>query len=273
MHRGGCNLYRDVIYGPRDQTERACAKNGRICSQHQRLTTRTGRDAWLMVLPDPVRNIVTRRDNDCKNDLRFIFDALKQHPLETGDWVILILIDEVIKETRGLAIQKWYTNLRRDLKACLSSQPLFLNQVDNSLTPAVLISELDEWKRVHHEVQMSLNELDIYWKDLYACRYKFDREKLDDIGYGWQSRCIPVLKDIPDRWKLQYAQSPSLDNLREQTGSLFEMTSLLMSVEDNGYHFKQLCLRFGELRGTFWDALNTADGKILVLITHLRSRI
>jgi len=83
------------------------------------LSTHTGRDAWLMNLPPNVRNLITRRDEHCKIDLAFIIDAIQSLQLQDGRWPILILLDALLLETKGLAVGPKISILRQEIQKYL----------------------------------------------------------------------------------------------------------------------------------------------------------
>jgi hypothetical protein len=85
-----------------------------LCS-HPPLTTRDGRDAWLMNLPSGVRDLVPRRHDRCKDDLAFIIDAVQSLQLADGRWPILILIDALLPEMENLRTGHDLKVLRRKI--------------------------------------------------------------------------------------------------------------------------------------------------------------
>ena len=56
---------------------------------------------------------------------------------------------------------------------------------------------------------------------------KRDLDNLKRASDRWQELCVPGLKTVPDKWGLQYAYDTVLDDLREQTSMLNEITELL----------------------------------------------
>lgn len=95
------------------------------------LTTRAGRDAWLLNLPDSVRNLIIRRHENCRFDLAFIIDAVRSQQLVDGRWPLLILIDALLPEMEGLAVAQELSVLRKEIEkpleppGRLDSSPIF----------------------------------------------------------------------------------------------------------------------------------------------------
>jgi len=147
--------------------------------------------------------------------------------------------------------------------------------VVTSTNPIDLFAELVEWKLIHNESQMLLNALNIPFDYLTSYRFKPDPEKLHDAGYKWQELCVSKLKACPDKWNLQYAYTPALDDLQTQTLSprLNEITRQLMRITIHGPEFNVIYLQLAELKGTLWNILNVADKRIMVLIEALKAKI
>ena len=83
------------------------------------LRTRAGRDAWLARnLPRNIQDQI-RRDDNCRNDLTFIIDAVQNLQLRDGRWLILILIDDVLDEVRDLTITQKLSHLRWQIQRSL----------------------------------------------------------------------------------------------------------------------------------------------------------
>lgn len=139
-----------------------------------------------------------------------------------------------------------------------------------STSPADLIAELAEWKLVHNEAQALLSVIGIPLDYLTDCRFSPDRTKLDDAGFKWQRLCVPKLKDVPDRWGLERAYTPAIDDLRDRASRRGEITRKLMQIEPTGKEFTDLYLQFEEFRGILWDLLTAADKRIMVLIETLQ---
>jgi len=74
------------------------------------LRERKSRDAWLVRnLPRNVQNLITPRDDHCKNDLTFIINVVQGLQLEDDRWAILILVDDLLNELQGVK----FDDLRR----------------------------------------------------------------------------------------------------------------------------------------------------------------
>lgn len=152
-------------------------------------------------------------------------------------------------------------------------QPLLVSGVVSSTRVDDLIQELVEWKLIHNELQELWNLLHIPLEYLTICRFRQDSDTLDQAGYKWQELCVPKLRSVPDKWNLQYAYSPALDSLREQTSRLDEITRQLMRTDVRDPEFKELYLQFEELKGILWDLLTAADKRIMALVETLQPMI
>jgi len=83
------------------------------------LRERAGRDAWLARnLPRNVQDQI-RRDDNCRNDLTFIVDAVQNLQLKDGRWLTLNLIDDVLDKMRGTIIAQELSRLRREIQRSL----------------------------------------------------------------------------------------------------------------------------------------------------------
>jgi len=93
-----------------------------LLASHPPLTTRAGRDAWLMNLPDDIRNLILARHEHCKTDLAFIIDAVKGlQLLEDGRRPISILIDASLSEMVNLTSGQKLKELRQKIEEDSSS--------------------------------------------------------------------------------------------------------------------------------------------------------
>ena len=136
--------------------------------------------------------------------------------------------------------------------------------------PFDMVAELTEWKLVHSESQLLLNALRIPLDYLTIYRFNHDPDRLDEAGYKWQELCVRRLRSVPDKWNLQYAYTPVLDDLRAQTSSLDEITRQLMQTDIQRPDFKTVYFQLTELRGILWDILTAADKRITALIEALK---
>jgi energy-coupling factor transporter ATP-binding protein EcfA2 len=84
-----------------------------------RLRERAGRDAWLSKsLPSNVEDQI-RRHNNCKNDLTFIIDGVQNIRLQDDRWVILILLDDLLNELRGITLGDNIEDMREKIAVTL----------------------------------------------------------------------------------------------------------------------------------------------------------
>jgi endonuclease G len=95
----------------------------RLFCGYQRLSTRAGRDAWLTSLPLPVRNLISRRDDNCRTDLAFICDAVYDKQLQDGRWPLLILIEDVLSDVEGTVLSKKLSVLHQRIQSSLGASP------------------------------------------------------------------------------------------------------------------------------------------------------
>jgi len=149
-------------------------------------------------------------------------------------------------------------------------QPLLVSGVVSKTELSDLIHELMEWKLIHNDSQELLTALSIPFDYLTICRFRPDLDALEQAGYKWQELCVSKLRSVPDKWNLQYAYTPALDSLREQTLSLDEITRQLMRMEVRDPEFRPVYSQLAELKGTLWDVLTAADKRIMVLVEALQ---
>ena len=83
------------------------------------LTTREGRDAWLLNLPQGVRNLIVRRHEHYKIDIAFIIDAIQGVQLQDGRWALLILLGALSPEVKGLRLENELAELRQKVQEIL----------------------------------------------------------------------------------------------------------------------------------------------------------
>jgi len=103
-----------------------CALDGQLRTElinllcnYPPLTTRDGRDAWLLNLPPGIRDLIIRRHDHCQIDLAFIVDAVQSQQLVDGRWPILILIDALLPGTQSLAVGQRLSALYQEIKKSL----------------------------------------------------------------------------------------------------------------------------------------------------------
>jgi nucleoside phosphorylase len=163
----------------------------------------------------------------------------------------------------------------------LENEELYIQQSHDTFQPhqlpdnvfGAIAAELSEWILIHNDSQTLLNVLNIPFDYLTSYRFEPDHTKLDEAGFKWQKLCVPKLRDISNRWQLQFANTPLLDDLREQTSRSKEITEQLMQIETEGAEFNYLYLRFEELRGVLWELLIASDKRMQILMKKLKSEI
>jgi hypothetical protein len=136
-----------------------------------------------------------------------------------------------------------------------------------------LLLELAEWKLVHNSSQRLVDAVGVPIELLTTCRYRRDVSLSENAGSRWQESCVPKLRGVPDKWNLQYAYSPVLDTLREETSDIDNITRQLYQVDGMGEGFTSVYSRLRELRGTLWDLLTIADIKIMILIDTMQQMV
>jgi hypothetical protein len=104
------------------------------------LTMRDGRDAWLINLPSRVRDLITRRHEQCRIDLAFIIDAFQSQQLADGRSPILVLIDALLPEMEDLISGRKLKTLRQQIESNLVGTP-FLTQLENPFFHRTLIRD------------------------------------------------------------------------------------------------------------------------------------
>ncbi len=135
-----------------------------------------------------------------------------------------------------------------------------------AVSPRELVAE---WKRMHHECQELLNELNVPLKDLQEYSRTGEKSRLRTASAAWASRCIPMLKNIPDRWESKNVQIPEFGNLREQITMMENIHSRLVQIEQMDPEFWVMYLQVETLHGTLWRLLYIADGRISRLLEYL----
>lgn len=113
-------------------------------SEYPPLKLRDGRDAWLMNLPEGVRNLITRRSDHCNTDLSLIFDSLKSIQLIDSRWATLLLIDALLPDLKEVTLGKKLKELRDRLDDTLSKMET--DKVDGTgKNAAPGISTKEDW--------------------------------------------------------------------------------------------------------------------------------
>jgi len=135
-----------------------------------------------------------------------------------------------------------------------------------------------EWKRIHHECQELLDELNIPLKDLQEYSHATDLQEYSRAGEvsrlhtasaAWASRCIPLLNGIPDRWELKHVRIPELGSLREQVARMENLHVQMVQIERKDSKFWVMYHQVETLYGTLWRLLSTADGRISRLLEDM----
>lgn len=153
----------------------------------------------------------------------------------------------------------------------IGDEPLLVSRVVSSTGLSDLLSELAEWKLIHNDLQGLLNVLNIPVDYLIKCRLDPSTNLLDEAGDMWQESCVPKLRSMPDKWNLQYAYTPSLNDLREQTYSIDKITRQLMQTDAlDKEGLRSLSIRLRTIREIVWDLLVAADKKIMALVEVLQ---
>jgi hypothetical protein len=87
-----------------------------LLSSYPPLIVRDGRDAWLLNLPEHLRDYITKRSDNCKYDLAFIIEPIKTLQFLDGRWVLLVMIDHLLPQMSGLTFRNKLETLRQKIK-------------------------------------------------------------------------------------------------------------------------------------------------------------
>ena len=102
------------------------------------LRERSGRDAWLKRnLPQSVQDQIGHREDNARRDLTFIISAVQKLQLQDGRWVILILLDDLLKELEDITLGNDIKEVRKKIAETLESP-----RREPRLSPELLQPEL-----------------------------------------------------------------------------------------------------------------------------------
>lgn len=136
--------------------------------------------------------------------------------------------------------------------------------------PASVIEKLLEWKSVHSESQKLFDSVSVPLGLMDLCRLRAPGADPKHVGFLWRSHCVPSLRRVPDKWNLKLVYHPILDELREQTSDLDDITDQLLAIDCVGNEFYHLHRRVSRIKEVVWDALTRADLNITRLACLLK---
>lgn len=143
-----------------------------LCN-YQPLSSRSGRDSWLMNnLSSKVRNVIVRRHDNCRTDLTFIFDAIGKLQLSDGQWPIVILIDALIVDTEDLKIGDELKSLRKELM--------------KALEPSDNITYIPEFKEIviGRDEKLPIKFMERGWQSSRSVARVEVKRTIGGVGYG-----------------------------------------------------------------------------------------
>ena len=135
-----------------------------------------------------------------------------------------------------------------------------------------LFFELREWKLIHHDVQNLLDEIDQSLKFLTWYKFKKDPDWLEKGLLAWNKLQLSKLKNLPDRWQIQYIDHPSFSYLNEYPILISLLVEKLIN-EISDVDFKKVYLKYSECREICSSILQTADQNIKILIEEIVTQI